>query len=165
MAQEYTIASVKLGKQWQGHGKTFQAYYLGLNGVSEPVSMNKVVPVKASPEIGDVLYGVLEDTEFGKKFTATERPPEAFGSPVGASKPSGGWTESPEKQQAINRAVALNNAVLLISSEEGTSNEETVVAVLKTADKFYEWLSKTDKGNVDGVLGETKPVNLDDIPY
>lgn len=45
------------------------------------------------------------------------------------------WHESPEKQNSINRAVALNNAV----ATGGPLAETT--AVLLIADKYYAWLS------------------------
>lgn len=118
---------------------------------------------KTPPEVGKTYWGWLEKTSTGKsikfKWDKLNTPSEDAGSPVAGIKPqNGNWHESPEKQASINRVVALNNAVLL---HPNLADDR----ILETAQTFYDWLSKTDKGKVDEVMGDTEAVNLDDIPY
>jgi hypothetical protein len=156
---EYKIIDVKQGNQWPSPYGEMQSYTLALEGVGEPVVLNKKVPVKHEPKEGETLYGKLEEKTNQKgnvymKFTA-EKPPEASGQAQGSN-----WHESPEKQESINRAVALNNAVVSIGVTE------TAEPVLELADRYFAWLTKSDKEKIEDVLGDTeKPIDMSDIPF
>lgn len=159
---EYEVVDVKKGNQWSSGYGEMQSYTISLKGVSEPVVLNKKVPVKQEPHVGELLYGSLEEKTNSNgnvymKFTAEKRP---------EAQPTGGsnWHESPEKQQSINRAVALNNAVIT----SGVTDD--VAKVLEIADAYYTWLLGTTtinvsfKDDVKEVVGE-EPISLDNIPF
>lgn len=166
--QEYEIMQVKAGNAWSsGHSGNvldMQGYILVLKGVSEPVVLNKKIPVAHEPLVGEKLYGVLESKVNAKgnaymKFTAKPRP-EPPQAPMTAPIAKATSWDSPEKQQAINRAVALNNAAILYQGIGVAAVVENIIAI---ADTFYTWLSMTDKGKVDHIMGETD--SLDGIDY
>lgn len=121
---------------------------------------------KTPPEVGKTYWGWLEKTTSGKsikfKWDKLNTPQGDMAGPTSVSKPQGGWTESPDKQDSINRAVALNNAAnVFMGHGEGADP----FMIQELANKFYFWLSQTDKGNVDKILGDTDNVNLDGIEY
>lgn len=151
---EYTIKSVKKGNTWNSPYGDMQSYTLSLDGVGEPVVLNKKVPVKQEPKEGETLYGTLEEKTNQKgnvymKFTAV-KPPEA----TGAAQTSN-WHESPEKQQSINRAVALNNAVIT----SGVTDD--VEKVLEIAGAYFAWLTNEK----EMLEVNDKPIDLSDIPF
>ena len=84
------------------------------------------------------------------KFTA-QKPPEATG-----HAQTSNWHESPEKQQSINRAVALNNAVVT----SGVTDD--VAKVLEIADAYFSWL--TGEEVKEDIKGEDS-ISLSDIPF
>jgi len=64
MSSTYKIKEVKRGNTWTStQGGEMQSYALILEGVGEPVQLNKKMPVKAEPQIGDELFGALEEQE------------------------------------------------------------------------------------------------------
>jgi hypothetical protein len=156
---EYTIKSVKKGNTWNSPYGDMQSYTLSLDGVGEPVVLNKKVPVKQEPKEGETLYGTLEEKTNQKgnaymKFTAV-KPPEATG-----QAQSSNWHESPEKQQSINRAVALNNAVVT----SGVSDD--IEKVLEIADAYFAWLTNEEiKQDVKEELETQETISLSDIPF
>jgi len=157
---EYKIVDVKAGNTWSSGYGEMQSYTLSLEGISEPVVMNKKVPVKQEPKTGETLFGKLEEKTNQKgnvymKFTA-EKPPESTG-----QAQTSNWQESPEKQQSINRAVALNNAVIT------SGVTEDVAKVLEIADAYFGWLTNTTEvKQVKEVLGvDERPIDMSDIPF
>ena len=153
---EYKIKDVKAGNIWSSGYGEMQSYTLVIDGVGEPVVLNKKVPVKQEPKVGDTLFGTLEEKTNGKgnvymKFTA-QKPPEATG-----QAQSSNWHESPEKQQSINRAVALNNAVVT----SGVTDD--VAKVLEIAGAYFGWLTNEVKEVKEEIKEE--PISLDDIPF
>jgi len=158
---EYKIIDVKQGNQWESPYGVMQSYTIALEGVSEPVVLNKKCPVKHEPKTGETLFGTLEEKTNAKgnvymKFTA-QKPPEATG-----QAQSSNWHESPEKQQSINRAVALNNAVLYAPIEKATVDQ-----TLQVANVFYAWLTDTaEVKDVKEVLDvDERPIDMSDIPF
>ena len=152
---EYEITDVKAGNQWASPYGDMQSYTLVLKGVGEPVVLNKKVPVKQEPKVGETLFGTLEEKTNAKgnvymKFTA-QKPPEATG-----HAQTSNWHESPEKQQSINRAVALNNAVVT----SGVTDD--VAKVLEIADAYFSWL--TGEEVKEDIKGEDS-ISLSDIPF
>jgi hypothetical protein len=64
MSQTYKITDVKKRNTWKSsRGDEMQTYALALEGVSEPVQMNKKLPVKVEPKVGDEVIGTLEEQE------------------------------------------------------------------------------------------------------
>ena len=152
---EYKITSVKAGNIWSSPYGEMQSYTVSLDGVGEPVVLNKKCPVKHEPKEGETLYGKLEEKTNAKgnvymKFTA-EKPPEGA-----QSTGSSNWHESPEKQQSINRAVALNNAVIT------SGVTEDVDKVLEIAGAYFNWLTQEKEPVLDS---DDKPLDLDSIPF
>lgn len=153
---EYKIVDVKAGNVWESGYGQMQSYTIAIEGVSEPVVLNKKVPVKQEPKTGDTLYGLLEEKTNAKgtvymKFTA-QKPPEATGQAQGSS-----WHESPEKQQSINRAVALNNAVVYAQVDKLDADKTIEIAEL-----FYSWLTLTPPEEKEE---ETDTIKISDIPF
>lgn len=143
---------------------------VAFEGVSEPAKWSMREESVPKWKEGMEVYGHIEEatSRANKPYNrfktdkVPEGAPEATPASPGGSKPSGGWTESPEKQQSINRAVALNNASVLFEGLGGGADVTNIIAI---ADTFYTWLSTSDKAKVEAVLGDTEPVNIDDIPY
>lgn len=137
---EHKILSIKKGNEWTNSFGTFQSYTLSLEGHGEPVGLNKKVPVTNEPQVGDVLYGNIEvkTTKTGMEYSSFKAEKRPEGELPPANQVSS-WSENPERQDAINRSVALNNAT---SIYHGTGGDITVdtndVTIL--ADKFYAWL-------------------------
>lgn len=135
MAQEYRVKDVKKGKEWSNDFGTFQGYALSFEGIGEPVSLNKKVPVNSEPMPGDTLYGTLESvsTQSGRmyyKFKSEQRP-------------SG--TQSVQRpmqdSDGMYRCNALNNSVAFLGD---SSNPEKVLDI---AEMFYQWLKNGKQSN------------------
>ena len=144
MSQDYKISGiVKPGfQEWSNEYGSFRTYSVQVEGNGEPISINRKADSPA-PVVGDEIYGDLTDSKYGQKFKSVKKPFIPGASP----KAGNGW-ESPERQDSINRAVALNNSVNLYA---GTKTlPETV---LLTADTFLEWLKPTEPEK------EEKPVD------
>lgn len=127
---EYRIVQVssKPPKTWTGKFGPMETYKIMVDGETEAVEINKK-PGNV-PKVGDVLYGTLDETEFGIKFKAdpNARPGVAA---------SGGYRgKSPEEQDAIMRMNALTNAVTYCSGNE----KATVDYVCEVAGDFHKWL-------------------------
>jgi hypothetical protein len=88
---------------------------------------------KNKPEENKKYYGHFEKTKSGKRlrFKTDKVPEEEF-----KAQP-----ETAERQESINRAVALNNAVNLFTGQKDVPEGKIV---LKTADKFLEWLKNEE---------------------
>lgn len=83
---------------------------------------------------GDLeLYTNAKGKDYVRQAPKEEQPQPSSGS---------SWGESPEKQDSINRAVALNNAVL-------NNPLATAEAVIEVAEKFYAWLTERHPELVD----------------
>lgn len=157
MSQEYTISIFKPGDYQDTYGNYWCE--VAFEGVSEPArwSMKEESVAKYKPGVS--VYGHLEEatSKAGKAYNRfkVDQRPEGSQGPTGASKPQSGWTESPEKQQAINRAVALNNAVIFHQNDVDNLPKD----VLNVADQFYAWLSQTT------IEEDIKNITIEDIPY
>lgn len=142
--QEYKIKQVYKDKNtWSNSFGEFQGYTLVLDGVGEPVSMNKKMPVTSEPEVGQTLYGTVEigTSANGRsyhKFKSEKRPE--------APQTSHSYQKSPEQADSIYRSVALQQAVAHFA---GTDVNEYVV--LGVAYAFYGWLSNPTKAGVEVV--------------
>ena len=159
---EYEIVDVKKGNVWSSGYGEMQSYTISLKGISEPVVLNKKVPVKQEPHVGELLYGTLEEKTNQKgnvymKFSAEKRP-ESTGQAQGSN-----WHESPEKQESVNRAVALKAACVIY---QGTSMEVPHETITGLADSFYSWLTQEAPATAPAaeVIGD-EPIDLDSIPF
>lgn len=163
--QEWKIKEVREGNTWENSYGVFQSYSLALEGHAEPVSMNKKFPVASPPQAGDTLYGVIEmvvnkNGTTTNKFVTKQRPEGTPAPQTGSTGQTSSWHESPEKQASINRAVALNNAVVFWANPDKDNADSDMV--LKTAGDFYAWLSQT---TIDEDIKKVEDVGIDDIPY
>lgn len=93
---------------------------------------------KEEPEEGKKYYGHVEATKSGKALRfKKDMVPEDKPAPAEANDKQASYAADPEKQAAINRAVALNNAVAYhVGGHESESNN----TVITTAEEFYAWL-------------------------
>lgn len=92
---------------------------------------------KEAPEVDKEYYGHMEPTKSGKGMRFKKDKVDSTGPvPVTANEKQASFVETPEKQNSINKAVALNNAVNLYASSGGLG-----IDILKKADEFYAWLS------------------------
>lgn len=169
---EYTIKQVKTNDIWSNNYGEFQSYALVLEGIGEPVSMNKKVPVENPPKIGDKLFGKLEmmSAKSGRnyyKFKTETRPEQS-------EKPSEEYWE--EKNRTIRAQWAIGQAV----NEATAINEaEAYKDIEKRAKEFFLMVDRVRKTEVaedqqsekpNNQVAETpaiddEPINLDDIPF
>lgn len=71
---EYTIKAVgSKVKPWSSQYGEFKTYLIQVEGNGEPVQLNKKADSEP-PKEGDVIYGKIEETEFGQKFKAAKKP-------------------------------------------------------------------------------------------
>lgn len=61
MSKDYLIKAIKKQDEWESSYGKMQSYALVLEGVGEPVKLNKKVPVEKEPQIGDSLFGIVEE--------------------------------------------------------------------------------------------------------
>jgi len=160
MARDYEVLDFKKGTFKDDYGNWY--CNMALKGVGEPVTIAVKDPTQF--ETGMTLYGTIETktSRAGKEYLKfkREQKEESVGTQGVAQK--GSWQpESPERQDSINRSVAINNAAVVF---QGTGVEaERVIAY---ADSFYTWLTAARATTaVDETFTGTEPVNLDDIPY
>ena len=115
MAQTYKIKDVKKGNSWKSTRATsndddMQSYALVLEGVGEPVQLNKKLPVKVEPKPGDEVSGTLEEQERNGRIYYKLK--------VDYSQNQGGGFKGQPKDQklitaqwAIGQAVQINMAL------------------------------------------------------
>lgn len=139
MAQTYKVTSVKVGDQWSNSYGTFQSIAMALEGVGEPVNINRKVNEDGTyKEIseGDELYGDLElkTGKSGKeyyKFKSVK--PEGFG---GGGKKYG---KSKEELDGLAWGNALTNATqLVINHGQAEDLEDAINKVIGTAELLVE---------------------------
>jgi len=93
----YTIKnSMKTGEYEGKYGKLYK-YTVQLEGESDAVELSQK-PTTPEPKTGDILEGIIEETQYGKKFKKIETS-------------SGNSKSDPATQKAIIRQNALTNAV------------------------------------------------------
>lgn len=128
---EYRITSIKKGDQWTSDYGTFQSYALALNGIGEPVQLNKKVPVKQEPAVGDVLHGTLEE-----KTSKTGRPYYKFKA-ENNYQPKG---KNGYDSDGMAWGNSLTNAVSIVTSSSKTGDDAYSQArdALEIAKLFYE---------------------------
>lgn len=121
MAQEYTIdiVSEKI-KNWSNNYGDFTTYTVKFPDSDDAVQLNKKSDSPA-PKEGDVLYGEITETEFGKRFKSEQKP-------FGESKPSG--SQNTYKDNSKNITLGLVWKVL-IGIQGVPENDEQFA-------KFYE---------------------------
>lgn len=178
MEYKITRVSGKPPKSWSfpdkktGGTVSMETYKVMLEGIDEPAEINK----KAGnvPKEGEVLYGTVETTDYGKRFKAIARPnPQATYSSYRSS--SKGLDDS-SKSRAMYVAYAKDIAVALLETKGFTTVgfEEIVKAVADKGDYLFEHAtlglsitkdveeSLEGKGRVDAVLGKTERVDVAD---
>lgn len=145
---EYKVKAVKEGfKEWSNDYGAFRTYLVQVEGNGEPVSINRKADSPV-PKVGEDLYGDITQGKFGQSFKSKKKPftPNNY--------------ESPERQDSINRAVALNNAVNLYA---GTKT--LPVIVLLTADAFLGWLKQETNDEKPAVEAGSIPHDEDAYEY
>lgn len=163
--QEYKVVSVKQSGVWKSPYGEMIGYSLALEGMSEPVLLNKKMPVSREPEVGDTLYGVVEEKTNAKgnaynKFTAKPRPDTPQGSTAGVSHETN-WGD---RDRAITTSWAIGKAVDWVAASTGEVS--AIEPFAKTLLELHEKLKNPDLANVKEVLSVTEePINMDDIPY
>lgn len=69
MAQEYVIKDVKPRTTVRNGYGEYQVYSLALEGVGEPVKLEKIMPVHTEPTVGDTIYGrLVEEQGNGRSY-------------------------------------------------------------------------------------------------
>lgn len=128
MAQEYTIKDVKKSGTWKNSYGEYQSYALAITGIGEPVKMDKIIPVNREPEVGDVLYGHLEE----QRSTTDKRIYYKFRS---EPKP-----EDDKRQASIQSQFAIKTAVEVWIAQ---GCEPTAYDNIETEAKhFYKMINK-----------------------
>lgn len=173
--KDYTIQRVseREPRSWnfQQNGNTVQmeTYKVMLEGVSEPVDLNK--KAGNTPKVGDVLYGTIAQDDYGHKFKAAKKP---FG--AGAATPR---DQSIIKAQwAIGQAVALGNkelkdielaasALFLMADrvKDTKPSEKTGYDQFKEVGEKLNRTQSPDTDTFDLNKAMDEPINLDEIPF
>ena len=130
--QEYVIRDIKKGSTWKNSYGEFQTYAIALNGIGEPVKLNKTLPVEVEPKVGDKLYGHLTQETTGKgiiyyKFTGEARPVDE------------------KKQSSIEAQFAIKLAAHIYIAQDYNTEEDRVSAyknIETEAKHFYHMISK-----------------------
>jgi hypothetical protein len=126
-----------------------------VEGIGEPVNMNKVVPVRDEPQVGEMLYGTVELMTSKKgtsyyKFKAEKEPDDA--QPV-KSPAQSSYVPQESKDESIARAVALKAAV----ERHAYGGEVFDNQILDTADTFLAWLQNSGSAGSREVSTSTPP--------
>lgn len=158
---KYSIKQVSSSvDEFTGKPGLMKGYKIMLDN-DEVVKLNQLAKTPA-PTVGQELEGHIEEGQYGKKFVKDQG---------GFSKPSVqspvNNSESPEKQDSIQRMNALTNAVNYCKSDT------PIEQVLVVAEDFNTFLKGKSVPKLDP-LPETQDeppieafdeVNLDDIPF
>jgi len=174
---EYRITGVKKGDQWESSYGTFQSYALALDGLGEPVQLNKKVPVRQEPSIGDVLTGSVEE-----KTSKAGRPYYRFKAENNFQQKSNGNKYDSDGMAWGN---SLTNAVSVVTQVTKSGDDAYSVArdALEIAKLFFEarpghtvvnetpqlpvTTGTTAPKKPDVVVEDISddPINLADIPF
>lgn len=173
MAQDYKIKDVKKNEVWSNDYGQFQSYALSLEGVGEPVSLNRKIPIKEEPVIGSTIYGSLElmTSKSGRTYYKfkTEKKDEPTYQKVEQNDEY--WQE---RNDSIKAQFAIKAAVELLKNPEADIAEDTIEHWAK---KFFDMVdrvatdrpaSSSDEDSAPQYNNkriEDEPINLDDIPF
>lgn len=126
MAQTYTVRDVRKTDQWDSQYGTFQTYALALEGISEPVKLNKKVPVKDEPAKGGTLYGTIEEksTRNGSTYRQLKLERPDTGSYSGGAHGSGKRDYQPRDDAAIRAQWAIGQAIQFLAPIDHIQNEQ-----------------------------------------
>lgn len=183
---EYTIQQVseRPPRAWSFTNKQtnqevkLEAYKVMLSGVPDVVEVNK--PAGTKPQVGDVLTGTLEDSDFGKKFKAEKK-----------QFTGGRGNYQPRDDASIKAQFAIKTAVQAygkLDIQAGVINPRQLDDIEALANELYVMVDrvknyKTDSqeplpdrpGDIqaNGGFGQDQvvadfpdePINLDDIPF
>lgn len=130
MAQTYKIKDVKKGNTWKssratGDDPDMQSYALVLEGVGEPVQLNKKMPVKTDPQVGDELTGDLEEQERNGRVYYK------FKVDYSANKPANNWKGSPKDDKLITASWAIGQSVQVHMAIGATDNLDGIEVYAK----------------------------------
>lgn len=172
---EYRVLSVKKRDQWESSYGTFQTYALALSGLGEPVQLNKKVPVKQEPQVGDVLTGTVEE-----KTSKTGRPYYKFKAENNYQPKGNGKSYDSDGMAWGN---SLTNAVQIVAqtSKSGADAYSLARDALEIAKLFFdarpghsaEVVAETKKDNLQATFGSTdtvaevpdEEIDLSSIPF
>lgn len=138
MAQKYLVKDVKVGDQWSNSYGTFQSIALALEGIGEPVNINRKLNEDGTyKEIskGEELFGELEE-----KTSKNGRPYFKFKT-VKPEGQSGGrsYGKSKEELDGLAWGNALTNATQLVVNYGGSIElEEAIERTISTAEQLVE---------------------------
>lgn len=106
MAETYVIKQVReKPKEWDSAYGPMLTYLIQVEGNGEPVSINKK-PESPAPQIGDELYGTIEETKFGQKFKSAPKP-------FGGSSPR---REYHDNSDGMRQGMCINNAANFVTA-------------------------------------------------
>lgn len=194
---EYTILEVTKGNDWSsGHSgaiNDMQGYNLVLKGVSEPVLMNKKIPVVQEPKAGDVLFGAVTTAVNRKgssynKFTSQPRPdgtPAPYKSEASTiastvNAPAVDWDKKDltiRAQWAIGQSVSIVNSATAATKGGGDLSdlnekiEGIAIVLFAMVDRVRESNKPIPQTNAQVIdnLGnmdiQEEPISMEDIPF
>lgn len=166
MAQAYKIKAVRSkAKDWESKFGPMKTYLIQLEGNGEPVQINKKADSPA-PQVGDELFGDIEQSEYGQKFKAAQKP---F-----ASTAKKDW--QPRDDKAIQAQWAIGQSTQMAIA----MNVFEMATIEDMAKSYFAMIDRVKAGTAGSTQGSTKPVteaenaidlntdqpiNLDDIPF
>lgn len=146
MAQYYTVTEVssKPPTTWEGRYGQMETYKVKLEGVDEPVEVNRK-PGNV-PKPAEALYGEIKSTEYGYKFSPEKKPWNGL---------SGGGQKYTRDDSAIRAQWAIGQSVVLYNANNEDSLGPHMNVIEAQAKELYAM--------VDRVKGET-PVKTLETP-
>lgn len=148
MAQTYTVRDVRKTDQWDSQYGTFQTYALALEGIGEPVKLNKKVPVKDEPAKGGTLYGTIEEksTRNGSTYRQLKLERPDTGPYSGGAHGYSKRDYQPRDDAAIRAQWAIGQAMSFFTAKS-TDVQIDEDHVAQMAQKLYAMVDRVKGGS------------------
>lgn len=136
MAETYKVKAVKsVPKEWDSKYGAMKTWLIQVEGDGEPLQLNKKAD-SPMPQVGEELYGSIQETEFGRKFKGEKKP-----------FTQNGFKGQPRDDSAIQAQWAINQSREYIQFQLG--KDANLKEIMETAKIFY--------GMIDQVKGNASP--------
>lgn len=183
MSEVYTVKSVTGPKEWHGRSGPMHSYKLDLDneGVLErQVELNRK-PTSPAPEVGQLVAGSLEETNFGTKLTLDfDRTRELQGGRHGFSRGSseartgskGSWQREserdPERAARILRQHSQGLAVQMVEFLNNIGSFDGTPAYVELQKELIKWTDWFDedayRAGIKAVIGQAVNPTQDAAP-
>jgi hypothetical protein len=147
--RDWTIKSLRTGNVWHSdkYNKDYQSYSAALDGIGEPVQINKQLPMRQEPKIGDTIYGYLTE-ETGKEgriyYKFHPKTKQDFRNPQTSFVPTEKKEWQPRDDDAIRAQWAIGQAVQVYTAQISAKEADLSSAdkIEENAKKFYAMVDR-----------------------